>query len=160
MIYWASLANAEEVVGATSIKMETGREVGAKEVRHAGAPERSVGRGIFGRGREELLGRYHGRTWRRGEFVHVLESGDKLTLQIFDCKEDGDYCDTDAKETIETSLVIGAEGNAGKRGSAVIRAMDESKMCKTKMVKLKRGLNRRECIRLFRSSYRRGIERI
>ena len=65
------------------------------------------------------------------------ESGDKATLQIFDCKEDGDYCDTDAKETIETSLVIGAEGNAGKRGSAVIRAMDESKMCKTKMVKLK-----------------------
>ena len=65
------------------------------------------------------------------------ESGDKATLEIFECKEDGDYCDTKAKETIETSLVIGAEGNAGKRGSAVIRAMDESKMCKTKMVKLK-----------------------
>jgi len=65
------------------------------------------------------------------------ESGDKATLEIFECKEDGDYCDTKAKETIETSLVIGAEGNAGKRGSAVIRAMDESRICKTKMVKLK-----------------------
>ena len=65
------------------------------------------------------------------------ESGDKATLEIFECKADGDYCDTEAKEKIETSLVIGAEGNAGKRGSAVIRAMDESKMCKTKMVKLK-----------------------
>jgi len=65
------------------------------------------------------------------------ESGDKATLEIFECKADGDYCDTEAKEKIETSLVIGAEGNAGKRGSAVIRAMDESKSCKTKMVKLK-----------------------
>jgi kynurenine 3-monooxygenase len=79
----------------------------------------------------------HGVAVNSCTFMKGDDDDEVAKLEIFDCQEDGEYCDTKAKETILTKLVIGAEGNAGKRNSAIIKAMDEDKTCKTKMKKLR-----------------------